>query len=156
MQNEIITYVEMCRRENLSLQRGMNFRPSGKHYSIILMSQTPNAPYTDVVEDDGRTLIYQGHDVPRGAATPNPKECDQPQFLPSGKPTENGKFKNAADEFKLEARTPERVRVYEKLRDGIWSYNGVFHLVDAWTEREGRRLVFKFRLLLLDEEDEYS
>jgi hypothetical protein len=37
MANEIIPYLEMCQREGLSLQRGMNFQ-AGKGYSIILMS----------------------------------------------------------------------------------------------------------------------
>ena len=25
-----------------------------------------------------------------------------------------------------------RVRAYEKLQQGIWSHNGIFHLVDSW------------------------
>ena len=38
MANEIIPYVEMCRRESSSLQRGMNFEL--RHgYSVILMSR---------------------------------------------------------------------------------------------------------------------
>jgi hypothetical protein len=36
--------------------------------------------------------------------------------------------------------------VYEKLRDGIWVYNGVFELIDAWLETDGIRQVFKFKL----------
>ena len=42
--NEVISYMEMCRREGASLQRGMNFRLGGDH-SVILMSLRPNAPY---------------------------------------------------------------------------------------------------------------
>jgi HNH endonuclease len=41
---------------------------------------------------------------------------------------------------------PSRVRVYEKIKAGIWSYNGVFSLVDSWTETIGNRRVFKFKL----------
>ncbi len=41
---------------------------------------------------------------------------------------------------------PERVRVYEKLRQGIWSYNGVFHLVAFW-EDDGNRKEFNFKLI---------
>jgi hypothetical protein len=37
MPNEIISYLEMCRREGSSLQRGMNFGLGGTH-SVILMS----------------------------------------------------------------------------------------------------------------------
>jgi hypothetical protein len=38
MANEIISYIEMCRREGASLQRGMNFGIGGTH-SVILMSE---------------------------------------------------------------------------------------------------------------------
>ncbi len=48
---------------------------------------------------------------------------------------------------------PERVRV-RKIRPGIWSYNGVFHLVDSWTERDAHRLVFKFRLTAVEGEED--
>ena len=60
MPNEIIPYIEMCRREGVSLQRGMNFE-LGYNHSVILMSVRPNAPYADRFEDDGTTLIYEGH-----------------------------------------------------------------------------------------------
>lgn len=40
------------------------------------------------------------------------------------------------------------MRVYEKIRDGIWSYNGMFQLIDSWIENDGRRNVFKFKLML--------
>jgi hypothetical protein len=47
--------------------------------------------------------------------------------------------------------------VYEKVRQGVWVYNGVFQLVDAWQEDSGGRQVFKFRLELTDREiDETS
>ena len=44
MDNEIISYIDMCQRESSSLQRGMNFE-LGAGYSVILMSVHPNAPY---------------------------------------------------------------------------------------------------------------
>jgi 5-methylcytosine-specific restriction endonuclease McrA len=44
--------------------------------------------------------------------------------------------------------------VFEKIRDGIWAYNGIFALVDGWQETNERRQVFKFRLQLLDEADQ--
>ena len=62
----IISYIEMCRREGASLQQGMNFGLGGNH-SVILMSVRPNAPYRDQIEDSGITLIYEGHDMPQGA-----------------------------------------------------------------------------------------
>jgi hypothetical protein len=58
--------------------------------------------------------------------------------------TQNGKFHKAAQEFKEGFRDAEIVKVYEKIRDGIWSYNGFFELIDSWIENEGKRHVFKF------------
>lgn len=135
----------MCQREASSLQRGMNF-DLGEGYSVILMSVHPNAPYRDRFEDDGTILIYEGHDAPRSRELPDPKAMDQPEFTPSGTPTENGKFYYSARQFKAGNGTARRVKVYEKIRQGIWSYNGIFHLVDAWCERDGRRTVFRFKL----------
>lgn len=155
MANEIISYMEMCIREGSSLQRGMNFRLGGDH-SVILMSVQPNAPYCDRLEDDGETLIYEGHDVPRTPANPNPKLVDQPECLPSGKYTENGKFSAAAKAHKNGDAPPDRVRVYEKIKKGIWSYNGVFHLVDAWQEDDEHRKVFKFKLIAVEGDEDFS
>jgi hypothetical protein len=152
MSNEVISYQEMCARERASLQRGMNF---GLHpgHSVILMSVRANAPYEDRFEDDGSTLIYEGHDHPKTANVPVPKVIDQPRTTPAGTLTQNGKFAQAAELHKRGEREAERVRVYEKIRPGIWSYNGVFHLVDAWLEESNGRKVFKFRLLAVGEED---
>jgi len=101
--NDIIAYIEMCRREDTSLQQGMNFGLGGNH-SVVLMSLRRNARYRDSLEDGGTTLIYQGHDEPRG----------------------------------------------------IWSYNAVFHLVDSWRERDEYRSVFKFRLVAVEGEEDFS
>src|SRR5512135_1802041 len=112
MTNEIISYLEMCQREGLSLQRGMNFQ-AGSDYSIILMSIRKNAPYKDEFEDDGSTLIYEGHDVAKSKPDINPKSTDQPERTPAGSLTENGKFHKAAQEYKESHRPHERVKVYE-------------------------------------------
>jgi hypothetical protein len=133
----------------------MNFGLGGNH-SVILMSVRPNAPYRDRLENGGTTLIYEGHDQPKTSSYPNPKRVDQPGTLPSGTPTQNGKFYKAAQEFKKGKRPPERVRVYEKVRSGIWSYNGVFHLIDAWTERDRYRVVYKFKLVAVEGEEDFS
>jgi hypothetical protein len=63
---EVISYFDMCREEGTSLQEGMNFRVQDG-YSVILMSRRKGAPYNDRVEDEGRTLIYEGHNVPNTA-----------------------------------------------------------------------------------------
>jgi HNH endonuclease len=153
LSDNVISYVEMCRREGASLQRGMNFRLGGNH-SVILMSLRPNAPYRDRIEDAGTTLIYEGHDHAKTSECPNPKNLDQPERYPSGALTENGKFHSAAQEAKVGGRPPERVRVYEKIHSGIWSYNGIFHLVDSWAERDKHRSVFKFRLVAVEEDED--
>lgn len=155
MANEIIPYIEMCQREGVSLQRGMNFELGGNH-SVILMSVRPGAPYADRFEDDGSTVVYEGHDVPKSAQHPNPKAVDQPEFTPSGQPTENRKFYRAALELKGRRRPPERIRVYEKIKQGIWAYNGVFHLVDSWKEQSKGRSVFKFKLIAVEGEEDFS
>lgn len=145
----------MCRREGASLQQGMNFG-LGRNHSVILMSLRPNAPYRDRIEDEGTTLIYEGHDSPKTAACRNPKVVDQPERFPSGGLTQNGKFHQAAQSFQRSERQPERVRVYEKIRPGIWSYNGVFHLTDSWQERDEHRSVFKFRLEAVEGEEDFE
>ena len=57
-------------------------------------------------------------------------------------------FQNAAEKAKKD-RGPEVVAVYEKIHAGVWAFNGVFSLTDAWTEFDGKRNVFKFRLELI-------
>lgn len=145
----------MCQREGLSLQKGMNFGVGGTH-SVILMSLRSNAPYQDQLLDEGSTVVYEGHDVPKTQTTPMPKSIDQLGHFTSGNLTENGKFHKAAQDFKAGLRRPERVRVYEKIYPGIWSYNGIFHLVDSWTEFDGRRNVFKFKLEAVEGEEDFS
>ena len=142
---DVVSYREMCDQEGMSLQRGMNFRlRSG--FSVVLMSLRRGAPYADRVEEDGRVLVYEGHDEPRTEGGPDPKTLDQPERTLGGRLTQNGLFVEAANRFKRGGSSPELVKVYEKLHAGIWVYNGVFRLVDAWRERSGNRFVFKFRL----------
>lgn len=112
MTDNVLSHNEMCRREGVSLQRGMNFGLGGDH-SVILMSVRENAPYRDQLQENGTVLVYEGHDHPKNAACLHPKLTDQPGQLPSGKLTQNGKFDRAAQEFKTGRRAPERVRVYE-------------------------------------------
>ena len=145
----------MCQREGVSLQRGMNFNLGGNH-SVILMSVRPGAPYDDELQDGGSTLIYEGHNEPRRRDAPDPKTIDQPERTEYGRLTQNGLFHEASNEFKAGSRPPERVRVYEKIRPGIWSYNGVFHLVDSWQQTSGGREVFKFKLVAIEGDEDFS
>jgi hypothetical protein len=127
----------------------MNFRLKPDE-CLILMSLRPGAPYVDCVEQGGRVIIYEGHDIPRIDGGPDPKSVDQPEFLPSGRLTQNGLFADAVRRFKTGGATAEKVKVFEKIRDGIWVYNGLFKLVDVWQETSDRRQVFKFKLEIID------
>ncbi len=145
--NEVISYREMCDREGVqTLQRGMNFRLN-RSYSVILMSLRRNAPYRDRVEENGRVLIYEGHDAHRTNDNPDPKRIDQPEFTPNGSLTQNGHFHQAAQSYKQKKAPAEIVKVYQKLWSGIWSDNGFFQLVDSWQEDSEGRSVFKFKLI---------
>jgi len=148
---DVISYLEMCQAEGTNLQRGMNFRLRGG-YSVILMSLRKGAPYADRIEDNGKILIYEGHDVAKTRGVIEPKKHDQPEFNPTGTRTQNGLFYEAAKKHKESyEQEPERVKVYEKLRAGIWVFNGLFKLIDAWKERSDGRQVFKFRLELIED-----
>ncbi len=148
-QGDVISYLDMCREEGVNLQRGMNFRLRGG-LSVILMSLKPGAPYADRIEEDGKILIYEGHDIPSLKDGPNPKTVDQPEQNPGGGLTQNGLFSRAALSYKEGCKKPELVKVYEKIRSGIWVYNGLFKLIDAWKETINARNVFKFRLEIED------
>lgn len=145
----VISYLEMCREEDVNLQRGMNYKLKGR-FSVILMSIRPGAPYADRIEDEGRTLIYEGDDIASKRNEPSPKSVDQPYTNPSSSLTQNGQFFEAAMAFKKGKREPELVKVYEKIRSGIWTYNGIFQLIDAWEEISNARKVFKFKLVLVE------
>ena len=99
-------------------------------------------------------LIYEGRDLPKSPARPDPKREDQPATSSAGRLTENGKFAAAALEYKSGAKGPDIVRVYEKIRPGLWVDNGYFHLTDAWTEMSRGRRVYKFKLLAVDIEED--
>ncbi|HEY0427747.1 MAG TPA: HNH endonuclease [Pyrinomonadaceae bacterium] len=130
----------------------MNFR-IGRSYSVILMSTRKNAPYKDEIIEDGTVLIYEGHDIPKNPYNLNPKEVDQSEKNFTGSLTQNGKFHKAAQDYKNNLRAAELVKVYEKIRDGIWSYNGIFELIDSWIENDSQRHVFKFKLVAIEDID---
>lgn len=146
---DIISHAQMCMEEGgVMLQRGMNFRLKGIS-TVILMSLRAGAPYEDSVLENGKILIYEGHDVPKNVHQ-SPKTVDQQFQSIKGTITENGKFFRAADEFKNGSIPPELVKVYEKIKDGIWVFNGIFELIDGWLEYSNSRQVFKFKLLVTD------
>jgi hypothetical protein len=153
MAKALVSYLDMCRREGTGLRRGMHFGLGGS-YSVLLMSVQPRAPYQDRIAADGTTLIYEGHDELKSAAIPHPKAVDQPLRTAYGTPTQNARFHQAAQAYRLGQQSPARVRVYEKCRPGLWLYRGLFDLVDSWQESDEKRQVCKFKLMALDGEDD--
>jgi hypothetical protein len=113
----------MCSAIGVNLQRGMNFRLRGTD-SIILMSLRSGAPYADRVEDEGKILIYEGHDCARTIDGPDPKRTDQPEYHPGGSLTQNGLFARAARRYKETGGPAERVRVYGLYQAGSSSKSG--------------------------------
>lgn len=145
---DILTHTEMCQAEGGMLQRGMTFRKPPIP-GVILMSQRPNAPYIDAMDGDGN-LLYEGHDAPRSAAAPEPKQVDQPRYLSSGRPTENGKFADWTDAHLEGHVVAATFHVYEKLRDGIWTFRGLFALRGYQYVPVQSRFVFRFLLAPID------
>jgi hypothetical protein len=115
---DVVSYLEMCAAFGVNLQRGMNFRLRPNE-SLILMSLRPGAPYADHIEEGGRVIIYEGHDLPLTKGGPDPKSAHQPEFLPSGRLTQNGLFADAVRRFKAGRAEAEKVKVFEKIRPGI-------------------------------------
>lgn len=152
MKDDILTYREMCDSVGVqTLQRGMNYRLNAA-YTVILMSQRSNAPYKDEILEDGVTILYEGHDEPRTSTTPNPKTLNQPMTTRTGGLTQNGKFVEAVKRYES-GHEPEKVRVFEKLFSGVWSFRGVFDLVGYEFVDDGSRNVFRFCLQLTDTDD---
>lgn len=146
--DDILTYREMCDAEKVqTLQRGMNFRLNPA-YTVVLMSQRSNAPYNDRIAEDGITIEYEGHDVPRTEYLHNPKLDNQSAHYPSGKDTQNGLFIKAIEKYKQGINPAEPVKIYEKILPGIWSLKGIFDLINYKKIHDGRRNVFRFTLRL--------
>ena len=67
-------------------------------------------------------------------------------FNESGTHTENGKFVAAATNYKEGKRDPAKIKVYRKIRLGVWVDMGFYNLIDAYKRHDGKREVFKFLL----------
>ena len=144
MTGKIIKYIELVMNEGgKQIQKGMNFGINTS-YSVVLMSVARNAPYNDEMLDDG-IKKYEGHDI-FSKSIELKKSTDQPMKFSSGTITENGKFFNAAKEYKLGKRNAAKIKAYRKLRTGIWVDMGFYELTDAFLENDGKRNVFKFLL----------
>lgn len=145
---DIVTHAEMCSFEGRMLQQGMSFRAPPNH-GVILMSLRDNSPYGDAISAEGE-IEYEGHDEPRTALVPEPKQVDQPRFTTTGSLTQNGKFADWVERYKSGGVPPARFHVYEKLRKGVWSFRGPYLLTDYSFVQSGSRKVFRFRLRPVD------
>ena len=143
MQTKLYKYNQLVINEGgIHLQKGMNFGIRGS-YSIVLMSVEKNAPYADEMLDGG-IIKYEGHDA--RVPIEEKKITDQPIANVTGTLTENGKFTQAAENFKEGKREAAKIKVYRKLRKGVWVDMGFYDLIDSFREYDGKRNVFKFLL----------
>lgn len=159
MAEEIISYFDLAKKEGGTIQHGMNYRyKKDRVYSVFLMSTRQGSPYNDKITNDGKAIVYEGHDVSKRYIDNNlnPKELDQPAKTPSGKLTPNGKFLCAVEEYANKERKPELIRVYQKLAKNKWIYLGIFKLIDAWKEKDEKRYVFKFKLEIVEKKELYQ
>lgn len=141
---EVISYQKLTSQEGgTQVQKGMNFGIK-QTYSIVLMSIQSNAPYNDKMLADGK-IEYEGHDAPKSDIYVS-KLIDQPSTTVNGTLTENGKFFQAAKDYNENKREPEKIKVYRKLRKGIWVDMGFYNLVNGYIKPDGNRKVFKFIL----------
>lgn len=146
MIDDIISYRDLCNRENVqTLQRGMNFELNPKYW-VILMSRRDNAPYQDKILDDWITIEYEGHDIPKKGDN-SPKEVNQEDFTEKGTITQNWKFIKAVEAYK-KGNNPHIIKVYEKVIPWVWSFKGFFELIDYRKKRDWKRNVFIFYLRL--------
>ncbi len=139
----IISTNEMVAREGVMPTKGMNFRDDGLRLSVFLVLER-DGDFKDTWDQASQRYTFEGHDsvtVERG------KETDQLLMYPSGKPTENGFFFKAANDFKDGVRRdPLQVQIYEKLDNGVWFDKGIFNLVDTSPILENDRKVYEYYL----------
>jgi hypothetical protein len=144
----IISASELTMREGMKLEKGVNFRDDSSRPAVLLSLPREDG-YTDEWREDTTTYIYEGHDsVAEGAAG---STDDQLLMYASGKPTENGKFYKAANEFKDGIRKEALMaQVYEKIDAGVYFDKGIFELVAASYASDGTRKVCKLALKPVD------
>ena len=135
--------MELANQEGVQVQKGMNFGIK-KNYSIVLMSTAKGSPYNDRLLDDG-VIEYEGHDANK-SLNYDKKKVNQPLKRESGSLTENGKFFKAAEDFKNGSRIAAKMKVYRKIKNGIWVDMGFYDLIDASIDSDGLRQVCKFLL----------
>ena len=117
------------------------------------MSQRNNAPYSDRVLNDWITIEYEWHDEPRSKDIDDPKVIDQPQYTKTWALTQNWLFIQAVEQYKRWNRSPEKVKVYEKILSWVWSFKWFFNLIDYRLHNDWKRNSFVFVLQLSEAQD---
>ena len=150
---QIITYDELRAFAGFQIQQGMNYKlPNSK--SIFLMSVREDAQYEDQISDDGSTIEYEGHDEKTSPTCSHPDQVDQPRQTKNGTLTANGDFEKEALGFKNKEHDACKIEVFNKIKKGLWSFCGVFNLVDVAYIQVGPRKVFRFKLELAEYDSE--
>ena len=119
------------------------------------MSVTTWSPYSDEVLDEWREIVYEGHDVPRSKDLWDTKKLDQ-KLLHKSWYTQNWNFFNAAHDFKEWKRLAEVIKVYEKIKSWIRVYNWKFSLLDARADDSSGRIVYKYKLKIIEQNSTIS
>ncbi|MGI0012402.1 MAG: HNH endonuclease [Nitrososphaera sp.] len=128
----------------IRLQQGMNYRPKG-FASVFLRNSSAYGKYPDTFLE-GKTIIYEGHDVPQQKSGTDSRKIDQQLRNKDGSLTANGLFYEAAQLYKDGRGAPEIIQVYEKKMKGEWVDRGLYKLIDAYPDVVGVRTVYKFKL----------
>ncbi|MFV3408944.1 HNH endonuclease [Bdellovibrio bacteriovorus] len=145
---QILSYDELRAFSGFQIQHGMNYStPKGGH--VFLMSMRENAPYEDWISEDGSLVEYEGHNQTKSLCA-DPERTDQPRRNKSGSLTKNGKFEEEALKFKNHGIGPCKISIFNKVKDGIWTFCGVFSLIDVSYVQAGPRKVFRFKLQLAE------
>lgn len=133
-----LSYKQMCQTEGKGqITRGIYFQKD-KDYSLIFMSRRKSATYKDRLMKSDFLVEYSGSNF-KGQA-----DKDQRERNAAGKLTANGMLKEAARKYINGEANPRKVKIYEKVKCGLWLYRGVFLLVMYRYIEEGGRKVFKF------------
>ena len=149
----ILSGTELIEREGVDLKKGMNFRKEVWTTSVFLVLPSHDGEYKDAWDEDTEMYIFEGHDSTTKEA--GGKSKDQLLMYSDGKFSDNGKFYKAANEFKDRLRAePMQIQVYEKLDAGAWFDKGIFNLVDARKVKEDGRILIKFDLQPVGEDQD--
>lgn len=94
--------------------------------------------------------------IPRGEATSTQKPLTNPWRAFQEKPPRTVSFMPPQEPSRRAPPGRAAFASTKKSKQNIWSYNGVFHLVDAWIKDSGPRKVLRFKLVAVEGEENFS